>query len=90
MREIVNEVADYYKIKIHTIPNILITGVAYFLGIFRYFGFKVSIYPFRLRNIKSNYCRNMQKSIGFGYRPIYGLKNGIKETLDWYEERNII
>jgi len=90
MKNIVNEVAKYYKIKIHAIPNIIITPVAYIFGFFKLFGIKVPIYPFRLRNMKMTYCYNIEKSLRLGYNPVYDLESGIKETLDWYEERKII
>ena len=90
MRDIVNEVAGYYKIKIGTIPNMVITPIAYFFGFFKLFGFNVPIYPFRLRNMKMTYCYNIQKSLQLGYKPAYDLKSGIKETLDWYEEKNML
>ena len=90
MRDVVNEVANYYKIKVRTIPNMIITPIAYIFGFFKLVGFKVPIYPFRLRNMKMTYCYNIQKSLALGYKPAYDLKSGIKETLDWYEERNMI
>ena len=86
MREIVEEVASYYKIKILTVPSILVTIIAYGFGVFKLFGIKVPIYPFRLRNIKSNSCFDIQKSVNLGYTPQYNLKRGIRETLDWYEK----
>jgi nucleoside-diphosphate-sugar epimerase len=90
MKEIVNEVASYYKIKIATIPDFIITPVAYIFGFLKLFGLKVPIYPFRLKNIKMTYCYSIQKSLELGYSPAYGLEQGIKETLDWYEQRNIL
>lgn len=90
MREIVGLVGAYYKFNVPTIPNIVITTVAYALGVLKLLGLNVPIYPFRLRNIKANYCYDMQKSIGIGYRPKYDLKQGIRETLDWYESKKLI
>jgi len=86
MREIVNTVAGYYKVQISTIPNIVITPIAYILGIGKAVGLNVPIYPFRLKNIKANYCYDIQKSVLAGYRPRYELGDGIQETLDWYEQ----
>jgi nucleoside-diphosphate-sugar epimerase len=67
-----------------------ITPIAYFFGFFKLLGFKVPIYPFRLKNMKMTYCYNIQKSLLLGYKPAYDLKSGIKETLAWYEERKMI
>lgn len=89
MREIVNEVANYYKIKIRTIPGMIIIPVAYVFGFFKLFGARVPIYPFRLKNMKMTYCYNIEKSLQLGYRPVYDLESGIKETLDWYEQRQV-
>lgn len=88
MREFVDAIADYYKITVATVPSALMTLVAYGLGVFKFIGINVPIYPFRLRNIKSNYCYDVQKSLSIGYNPKYDLNSGIKETLDWYENNN--
>jgi nucleoside-diphosphate-sugar epimerase len=88
MREIVDVVAAYYAKKIFTLPSVLVTIVAYLLGIFKIFGFNVPLYPFRLKNIKSNYCYNIQRSIDIGYFPKYNLQTGINESLDWYEKNS--
>lgn len=90
MREIVDTVATYYGITIPTIPNAVITVAAYGLGIFKLLGINVPIYPFRLKNIKANYCYDVQKSLAIGYKPQYGLANGIRETLDWYEAKRVL
>lgn len=87
MRQIVDTVGGYYKLTILTIPNVLITTVAYLLAVPKAIGVNVPIYPFRLKNIKANYCYDMQKSISIGYMPQYDLSTGINETLDWYESR---
>jgi nucleoside-diphosphate-sugar epimerase len=85
MRELVNAAADYYGVKIRTVPSLVMAITAYGLGILKAFGLNVPIYPSRLKNIQANYCYDIQKSINIGYRPRYGLTEGIKETLDWYE-----
>jgi nucleoside-diphosphate-sugar epimerase len=85
MREIVDTVASYYHIRVRTIPVILITMIAYLLGLLKLFGVAVPLYPFRLRNIKMNSCYDIQKSVRLGYDPRFGLKEGINKTLDWYE-----
>ncbi len=90
MREIVNTVAAYYKIKIPTIPSPIITLAAYTMGIFKLFGANVPLYPFRLKNIKANYCYDIQKSVRVGYDPKYDLAKGINETLNWYESKKLI
>jgi nucleoside-diphosphate-sugar epimerase len=90
MRNIAEEVASFYKVRIKTIPDYVITPIAYFFGFFKILGFQVPIYPFRLRNLKMNYCYNIEKSLKAGYKPAYDLKAGIKETLEWYEKNNLI
>lgn len=90
MREIVNTVGDYYGYKVKTVPNLIITPIAYLLGIPKALGVNVPIYPFRLKNIKSNYCYDIQNAVEIGYIPKYDLATGIKETLDWYEARSYL
>lgn len=87
MREIVDTIAAYYGVKIKTVPGVIMTLAAYFLGIFKSIGFKVPIYPFRLNNIKATYCYSVEKSVRIGYAPKYSLAGGVKETLDWYEKK---
>lgn len=86
MRELVDEVARYYKVKIPTVPSVIVTLIAYGLGFFKLLGVPVPLYPFRLKNIKANYCYDVQKSVRLGYNPQYDLRMGVKETLDWYEK----
>ncbi len=86
MREIVDTVATYYKVKVPTIPSPIITLAAYAMGLFKLLGANVPLYPFRLRNIKASYCYDIQKSVLAGYNPRYDLAEGVRETLDWYEE----
>lgn len=81
MREIVDTVADYYKIRIPTLPDFVITPVAYAFGALKLLGLKVPIYPFRLRNIKASYCYDIQKSIALGYNSEYDLKRGSRKRL---------
>ena len=57
------------------------------LGAFKLAGFDPPLYPFRLRNIKMSYCYDIQKSVRLGYDPQFGLSQGIRKTLDWYESR---
>lgn len=90
MKEIATRVSDYYGIKTKTIPEPVLTIVAYILEPFRRLGLKVPIYPFRLKNIKANYCYDMQKSISVGYKQRYNLADGLKESLDWYEEMKLL
>ena len=86
MKDVADTAGAYYKIKIKTFPNVIIVPIAYGLGIFKLLGINVPLYPFRLKNIKASYYYNIAKSIDAGYRPKYNLKNGIQETLDWYEK----
>jgi nucleoside-diphosphate-sugar epimerase len=85
MREIVDAVAGYYGIVVRSIPGPLATILAYALVLPRRAGVKVPLYPFRLRNIRANYCYDVSKSVALGYVPRYDLRAGIRETLDWYE-----
>lgn len=88
MREIVEEAARYYKVRVYTIPAFPTTAAAYVLGLFKLLGFDVPLYPSRLRNITANYCYDIQKSVRSGYDPRIGLAEGIRRTLDWYEQRD--
>jgi nucleoside-diphosphate-sugar epimerase len=90
MRQIVDTAAAHYKVKIPTVPNIVITPIAYGLGLFKVLGFNVPLYPFRLKNIKASYCYDIQKSLRIGYNPQFGLAEGITETLEWYDSRELI
>lgn len=87
MREVVDAVAAYYNITVRTLPIVVITPLAYVLGLLKLLGTSVPLYPFRLRNIRANYCYDIQKSVRLGYDPKYGLVDGLEETLDWYEAR---
>jgi len=86
MREFSDTVAKYYGVNLITLPYILVLFGAYFLGFFKYFGFNVPLYPFRLRNLVMNYCYDIKNSVELGYLPKYDLADGVKETLDWYEK----
>jgi GlcNAc-P-P-Und epimerase len=85
MREFSDQVARYYGWKIPTVNRSVATIAAYVLAPFKRLGFNVPLYPFRLRNITMNYCYDIQKSLQIGYWPPYGLTEGVKKTLDWYE-----
>ena len=86
MREIVDQISGFYKIKIYTIPSFIMTVAAYFFGLFKKVGINVPIYPSRLRNIKATYRYSMQKSFIIGYTQKYNLRQGVEETLRWYEK----
>lgn len=90
MREVVNAVSGYYGRKIITIPSLAATVLAYGLGAIKLLGANVPLYPFRLRNMKANYCYDIQKSVRLGYDPQYDLMQGVKETLDWYESKKVL
>jgi nucleoside-diphosphate-sugar epimerase len=87
MREVADTAAAYYGRKLSTVPNFIAVLIAYSLGIFKLLGFNVPLYPFRLWNIKANYCYDVQKSVRLGYLPKYDLQTGIYETLEWYEHK---
>jgi len=84
MREIVDAAASYYGVTVRTLPSALMTVAAYVFGLIKLLGVNVPIYPFRLKNIKANYCYDIQDSIRLGYDPKYDLAKGVRETLDWY------
>jgi nucleoside-diphosphate-sugar epimerase len=84
MREVADTVAAYYGAKVRTMPSSLMTVGAYVFGVFKLLGVDVPIYPFRLKNIKANYCYDIRRSLQLGYDPPYDLVSGVKETLDWY------
>lgn len=86
MREIVETCSDHFKNNIITVPEWVIWIAAYFFGLLRYFGFNTPIYPFRLKNILCNYCYDIQNLVKLGYDPMFDLRGGIRETLDWYKK----
>lgn len=90
MREIVDTVGEYYGFRVRTVPSALVTAMSYVGALPHAAGVSVPIYPFRLRNIKANYCYDIEKSVGIGYRPQYDLQRGVGETLEWYESRGLI
>ena len=85
MREFADTAAAHYGRKIRTVPYAPAFVAAHALGLAKRVGVSVPLYPFRLRNITSSYCYDIQKSVNVGYRPQYDLTNGIPKTLDWYE-----
>jgi len=86
MREIVDTVASHYGARVRTVPSVVATVVAYLLGVAKVVGVDVPLYPFRLRNIKMNYCYDIGRSLRIGHVPATGLREGVRKTLDWYEE----
>lgn len=90
MREIVDTVARYYGISIPTLPSMVVTLLAYALALPKRWGANVPIYPFRLQNMKANYCYDIQKSVSLGFMPQYDLSAGVRETLDWYEGKGLL
>jgi GlcNAc-P-P-Und epimerase len=88
MREFSDTAAMYFGYQPKTIPDIIVYPAAYGLGILKYFGLNVPLYPFRLRNIKASYCYDLSNSIQLGFFPKYGLEDGIRETLDWYTQND--
>jgi nucleoside-diphosphate-sugar epimerase len=86
MRDIVDNVAMYYGVKIHTIPHSILFSAAHILGLLKNVGISVPIYPSRLKNIMATYRYSMKKSAILGYKQKYSLRQGIKETLEWYEK----
>jgi nucleoside-diphosphate-sugar epimerase len=86
MRQFADSAAGFWKQKLITMPDLIIYPAAYLLGLFKLIGFKVPLYPFRLTNIKANYCYSIQKSVRLGYSPEHTLAEGMKQTLSWYDE----
>lgn len=84
MRQFTDEVAKYFNYQVKTVPEWLMWLVAYIFGIGKILGINVPIYPFRLKNLLSNYCYDIQNAIRLGYDPKYDLKMGVTQTLDWY------
>jgi len=84
MREFSDAIGEYFGYRIATISDIIVYPATYFLGILKALGFNVILYPFRLTNIKANYCYNIGNSIKLGYFPKYDLHDGVRDTLDWY------
>lgn len=90
MREITDRVAAYYGVRILTVPAVLLVVVAYAFGVLKKLGLNVPIYPARLRNIRANYCFSIEKAVRLGHVQRYGLDQGIKESLDWYEAQGLL
>lgn len=88
MREFSNSVANYFGIIIPTLPYSLVYICAYLLGILKIIGINVPLYPFRLKNITSNYCYDIGNSLMLGFYPKYSLEEGISETLNWYMDND--
>ena len=88
MRQFSDAIGGHFGYNIATISDLIVYPVTYLLGILKALGFDVPLYPFRLRNIKANYCYNTANSLKLGFIPTYGLHDGVKETLDWYVEHD--
>jgi nucleoside-diphosphate-sugar epimerase len=88
MREFSNAIGEYFGHHIVTIPDFIVYPAAYLLGVLKVLGFNVPLYPFRLKNIKANYCYNIGNSITLGFFPKHSLNSGVKETLDWYVDHD--
>lgn len=86
MRQFSTAAASYWNRKLFSIPDIVIYPIAYALGFLKLLGIPVPLYPFRLKNIKSTYCYSIQKSLDLGYNSKYSYKEGIAETLKWYDD----
>jgi GlcNAc-P-P-Und epimerase len=84
MRQYSDTVAQYFKRKLFTIPDPIAIISAYLLGFLKLFGIPVPLYPFRLYNIKANYCYDISNSVRLGFLPPYTLEQGIRKTLEWY------
>lgn len=67
MREFSDEIAKHFGIKIRTIPYILAFLGAFSLGVLKLFGFKVPLYPFRLKNIMTSYCYDISNVVNLGF-----------------------
>ena len=85
MREFAETAAGFYKKRIRTIPVSVAVLAAYALGFLKLIGMDVPLYPVRLRNMRANYCYDVQKAVRLGYLPRYDLRTGVYETLEWYE-----
>jgi nucleoside-diphosphate-sugar epimerase len=84
MRQFSDATAQYFRRKLMTIPDPIAFISAYAMGFLKLFGILVPLYPFRLHNIKANYCYDISNSIRLGFFPPYTLEQGIRETLAWY------
>lgn len=84
MRQFTDEVAKYFNYQVKTLPEWLMWLVAYIFGTANLLGINVPIYPFRLKNLLSNYCYSIQNAVRLGYDPQFDLKSGVKQTLEWY------
>ena len=84
MREFADAAAEYWGHSIRTLPDVAVYPAAYLMGALKLLGLPMPLYPFRLKNIKANYCYDIGNSIELGYVPRYGLRDGVKTTLDWY------
>jgi nucleoside-diphosphate-sugar epimerase len=89
IRQFSEEVARHNNFHILTLPGWVVWTLAYLLGVIKFVGIPVPLYPFRLRNITSNYCYSIGNSIKLGYYPKYNLNQGIKETIEWYLDNDL-
>lgn len=88
MREFANEAAKNLGVHIHTIPEFIAWIIAYGLLPFKMLGLPVPLYPFRLKNILSNYCYDIQNATEIGYAPTWNLHDGMKKSILWYLNRD--
>jgi GlcNAc-P-P-Und epimerase len=84
MRQFSDAAARYFGRRLITIPDPIAFIGAYIMGFFKLFGVPVPLYPFRLNNIKVNYCYDIGNSVQLGFFPPFALDQGIQETLAWY------
>jgi nucleoside-diphosphate-sugar epimerase len=84
MREFSTAVAQHYRIRLLTIPTPIVYLAAHVMGVLKWLGLPMPLYPFRLRNIRANYCYDISNAVRLGFVPRYDLDEGIRATLDWY------
>jgi len=88
MGQFADAAARHFGVQLRTLPFAVAWTAAYSLGAFKQLGMNVPLYPYRLQTIRSNYCADIRKSLACGYQPALGLEDGIKKTLDWYQQND--
>ncbi|SRR6266436_462457 len=88
MRQFADAAARHFGVQLRTLPLAVAWTAAYALGAFKQLGMNVPLYPYRLQTIRTNYCADIRKSLACGYQPALGLEDGIKKTLDWYQQND--
>ena len=92
MNEFVKTIAKHENVKIPIhLPIWIAYIVAFFFRIFRIFGVPQILSKDRIKNMTMNRSFNISKAINeLKYDPKIGLEEGVKRTVEWYKEKDIL